>query len=39
VFVEGKYTVRVSEPESGKSREMKGLEAKVGNGERLEVMV
>src|SRR5262245_27104790 len=39
VFVEGKYTVRVSEPESGKSKEMKGLEAKVGNGERLEVMV
>jgi phosphodiesterase/alkaline phosphatase D-like protein len=39
VFAAGKYTVRVSEPESGKVKEIKGLEAKAGNGERLEVMV
>ncbi len=39
VFAEGKYSVRVSEPESGKVKEVKGLEAKAGNAERLEVMV
>jgi hypothetical protein len=38
-FAEGKYTVRMSEPETGKVKELKGLEAKTGNEERLEVTV
>jgi len=39
VFAEGKYTVRVSEPEMGKVKELKGVDAKVGNETRMEVMV
>src|SRR5438045_3695455 len=39
VFMAGKYTVRISEPESGKVKELKGLEAKAGNEAKLEVVV
>src|SRR5262245_2966820 len=39
VFAEGKYTVRVSEPESGKVKEVKGLEGKVANDQRMEIVV
>jgi phosphodiesterase/alkaline phosphatase D-like protein len=37
VFGAGKYTVRVSEPETGKSREFKGLDALASNGAKVEV--
>jgi hypothetical protein len=39
LFAAGKYTVRVSEPESRKVKEIKELEAKAGNAERLQVIV
>jgi alkaline phosphatase D len=39
VFSSGKYTVRISMPEVGKSKEMKGLEAKPGNVATLTVTV
>ena len=39
VFAAGKYTVRVSEPASGKAAELTGLEAKVGNTTKLEFVV
>ena len=37
VFAPGKYTVRVSEPESGRTRSLKGLEASAGSAPALEV--
>jgi alkaline phosphatase D len=39
VFAAGKYTVKVSDPDSGKARELKGLEAEAGNKSALEVKV
>ena len=37
VFAPGRYTVRVSEPESGKATTLKGLEAKADNRQTLQV--
>jgi hypothetical protein len=37
VFAPGKYTVRVSEPESGRTRSLNGLEASAGSAPVLEV--
>ncbi|MDZ4290043.1 MAG: alkaline phosphatase D family protein [Prosthecobacter sp.] len=37
VFAEGSYTVRVSEPESDKARELTGLNAESSNSKRLNV--
>jgi hypothetical protein len=39
VFAAGKYTVRVSLPEAGKMKELKGLEAKAGNEAKIAVTV
>jgi alkaline phosphatase D len=39
VFASGRYTVRISDPESGRSREFKDLEATSGNTARLTVSV
>jgi hypothetical protein len=38
-FAAGKYTVRVSVPETGKAQELRGLEARAGNDEKVEVDV
>jgi alkaline phosphatase D len=38
-FAEGKYTVRIVVPESERMKELKGLEAKAGNTQRLDVVV
>jgi hypothetical protein len=37
VFAPGRYTVRVSEPESGKATTLKGLEATADNRQTLQV--
>jgi len=37
VFAEGKYTVRLSVPENGKAKELKGLTASPGNAASVEV--
>jgi alkaline phosphatase D len=39
VFSPGKYTLRVREPETGKLKELKGLEARSGNDTKLVVIV
>lgn len=39
VFAEGKYTVKVSEPETGKNKTLSGLVARSGNKEKLKVSV
>jgi hypothetical protein len=39
VFAAGKYTVRVSVPEAGKMKEVKGLEAKAGTETAIDVTV
>lgn len=39
VFATGKYTVKVSEPESGRSKQLKGLSASASNSEKLKVKV
>ncbi len=39
VFAEGAYAVKVSEPETGRSRTLTGLQAKPENGETVEVTV
>lgn len=39
VFAAGMYTVRVSEPESGRSKETKGIEATVENRKQLQIQV
>jgi phosphodiesterase/alkaline phosphatase D-like protein len=39
VFAAGPYTVKVSEPESGKLKELRGLVARAGNDSTLEVSV
>jgi hypothetical protein len=39
VFATGKYTVRVSVPEAGRMKELKGVEGKANNGEEIEVTV
>ena len=39
VFAEGKYTLRLSEPETGKRRELKGVVASSANPEKLEISV
>jgi alkaline phosphatase D len=38
VFAEGKYTVRISDPEAGRVKELKGVEGKARNDATLEVM-
>jgi alkaline phosphatase D len=37
VFAPGKYTVRVSDPDTGKSKKMKGVEATSGNSKSLTI--
>ena len=39
VFAPGKYTVRISEPETGKSKELAGLEATAANDSTLQVQI
>lgn len=39
VFAPGKYTVRISVPESGKIKEIKGLSASAGNPAELDVTI
>jgi hypothetical protein len=39
VFAPGRYTIRVSYPESGKVKELKGIEAAAGNQAALTVEV
>jgi len=39
VFAAGKYTIRVSDPDAGKSKEVKGVEATPENSNTLEVNV
>lgn len=39
VFAPGKYTVKISDPDAGKAKELKGLEAKPDNDVSLEVKV
>jgi hypothetical protein len=39
VFAAGPYTVKLSEPETGRFRELRGLVARAGNTTRLEVTV
>ena len=39
VFSNGKHTVRISDPETGKAKELKGLVAKAGNDASLEVTI
>jgi phosphodiesterase/alkaline phosphatase D-like protein len=39
VFAPGRYTVRVGEPETGRSRELRGLEARPDNDSTLDVHV
>lgn len=39
VFAAETFTVRVSDPESGKAKELKGLTAKVANADKIEVVI
>lgn len=39
VFAAGRYTVKISDPDGGKSKELPGLMATAGNEEKLEVNV
>jgi hypothetical protein len=39
VFAPGKYTVKVSEPETGREKELKGLEATANNKQSVEIRV
>ncbi len=39
VFAPGKYTLRITDPEAGKFKEITGVEAKAGNTQVLEVAV
>ena len=39
VFAQGRYTLRISEPESGKLKEITGIEAQTENTQTLDVAV